>query len=89
MSHVNQAYNQQQARNHKKVAAETLYDLHKVKQMDTGKKHINQYDLVLVGITIVNGGTPEIWETLFCKVNLDSRKRVNFAKWCKKISHFL
>ena len=88
-SHANQGYDQETAKTDKKNAAESLYDQRKVKKMQTGKTHIDQYDLVLTGIRIVNACTSDIWECSYRRVNLDPRERVCFQEWCKKIKHFL
>ena len=79
-SHANQGYDQETARQDKKNAAESLYDQRKVKKMQTGKTHIDQYDLVLTGIRIVNKCTGEVWRCSFRRVNLDPRKRLPFEE---------
>ena len=60
-SHANQGYDQQVAKQDKKIAAEFLYDQRKVKKYQTGKTHIDQYGLVLTGIRLVTGYRPEVW----------------------------
>ena len=64
-SHANQGYDQEATKTDKKNATESLYDQRNVKTVQTGKTHIDQYDLVLIGIRIVNTGTGSIWECLF------------------------
>ena len=49
-STANQGCDQEAAKTDKKNAAESLYDQRKVKKMQTSKTHIDQYDLVLIGI---------------------------------------
>ena len=57
--------------------------------MQTGKTHIDPYDLVLTGIRIVNACTEAIWVCSYRRVNLDPRERMSFQDWCKKIKHYL
>ena len=88
-SHANQGYDQLTAKMDKKNAVESLYDQRKVKKYQTGKQHIDQYDLVLTGIRIVNDCKPEVWVISYRRVNLDPRVRKEFKEWCQKIQHFL
>jgi hypothetical protein len=67
--HVNQGYDQLQAINDKKNAAESRYEQHRAKKWQTGNSHINQYDLVLTAMWIVRAATESTWVSSFQRVN--------------------
>jgi hypothetical protein len=88
-SHVNQGYNQLTTKNNKKSAAESLYDRRRVKKWQTGKSHIDQYDLVLTVMRIVRATTESTWVSSFQRVSLHPQMQVAFPEFCKKIAGFL
>ena len=88
-SHVNQGYDQLTAKNDKKNAAESLYDQRRAKKWQTGKTHIDQYDLVLTVMRIVRATSEATWVSSFQRVNLHPGTRVAFPVFCKKIAGFL
>ena len=59
-SHANQGYDQLVAKNDKKVAAETLYVQRSLSKFRTGKTNIDQYDLILTGISLVGSTTSDM-----------------------------
>jgi hypothetical protein len=59
------------------------------KEWQTGKAQIDQYDLVLTAMRIIRATDAKTWVALFQRVNLDSRTRVDFPVFCKKIAGFL
>jgi hypothetical protein len=88
-SHVNQGYDQLTAKNDKKNAAESLYEQRRVKKWQTGKSHIDQYDLVLTAMRIVRATSESTWVSSFQRVNLHPGTRVAFPEFCKNIAGFL
>ena len=88
-SHVNQGYDQLTAKNDKKNAAESLYEQRRAKKWQTGKSHIDQYDLVLTAMRIVRATMQSTWVSSFQRVNLHPGTRVSFPKFCKKMAGFL
>jgi hypothetical protein len=86
-SHVNQSYDQEVARNDKRVGRACLELVRRNKTIGGGI--VDQWGLVHVGLACVRECTPEIWQTSFRRVNLDPKTRLSFAAWCEKIGHYL
>jgi hypothetical protein len=88
-SHVNQQYDQLTAKNDLKNAAESLYEQRRAKKWQTGKSHIDQYNLVLTVMRIVRATSESTWVSSFQRVNIHPATRVAFPEFCKKIAGFL
>jgi hypothetical protein len=87
-SHVNQGYNQLTAKNSKKNAAESLYDKRRVRKWQTGKSHIDQYNLVLTAMRTVRATTESTWVSSFQHVNLHPQTPVLFQSFARKLLDF-
>ena len=79
-SHVCQGYDQQVARADKKNTAECLYDQRKMKQQQTAKANISQWDLIMTGIRIVKQCEKDNWVSSYTRVNRNCG-RINFNFW--------
>ena len=72
--HVNQGYDQPTAKNDKKNAADSFYEQCRAKKWQTGKSHIDQYNLVLTAMLIVRATMQSTWVSSFQRVNLHPGK---------------
>ena len=88
-SHCNQAFDQLLVKNDKKVAAETLAEQKNLLIFGKKATALNQWDLVLTGISIVNKTTPEMWINSFTRVNMHTLTRIKFSYWTEKIKALL
>ena len=88
-SHCNRAFDQLVSKNYKKVAAETLAKQRKLLIFGNKATSLNQWDLVLTGISIMNQTTPETWRNYFTRVNIHPLTRIKLSYWTKRIKGFL
>ena len=83
-SHVNQAYDQQQARADKRSSRELL-DMARSKI----KGHIDQWQLIAILIVGIKNLPAKTWTSSFKSVNLHPKHRISFPEWCVKINDHL
>ena len=83
-SHVNQAYDQQQAQADKRTSRDLLELCQR--QM---KGHINQWQLIAVLIVGIKSLPSKTWVNSFRNVNLHPKERVSFDAWCQRIHSHL
>ena len=86
-SHVNQAYDQQVAKDDKCTMRQCLSYLRQSEKLS--KSIISGWDLIHVGLAAVRELSPDSWVKSFMRVNLHPKHRVAFPEWCVRISHFL
>lgn len=86
-SHVNQAYDQEVAKNDKITMRECLRYLRESEKLR--KTVIDGWDLIHVGLAAVRELSPKSWVVSFKRVNLHPSHRVSFSEWCDRISGFL
>jgi hypothetical protein len=86
-SQVNQSYDQETARNDKRVGRACLELLRRTKSISSGI--VDQWGLVHVGLASLRECTREIWQNSFRRVNLDPTTRLSFPDWLGKIGHYL
>ena len=83
-SHINQAYDQQQAKVDKQMARELLD-----KCRGKIRGNMDQYQLVAILIVGIRNLPSSAWVNSFKNVNLHPKHRISFKKWCTKIHQHL
>ena len=86
-SHINQAYDQQVAKDDKVTMRQALTYLRKCEKLS--KTVVDGWDLLHVALSAVRELSPDSWMKSFKLVNLHPKFRVDFPEWCKRISGFL
>ena len=76
------------AKNDEKVAAETLAKQQKLLIFVKKATALNQWDMMLTGVSIVNQTTPETGRNSFTRVNLHPLTHIKFSDWTEKIKGF-
>ena len=87
--HCNQYFDQLVVKNDKKVAAETMSKQKKLLRFRKKATALNQWDMVLTGISVMNQTKPEMWRNSFRRVNLHPLTCIKFLDWKEKIKGFL